>query len=86
MDFSPVSFIEGLISVLEKLSEKIWPGLDTIKNMAWSGYNKKSVSWITCYRSYQCSNNGFYPCYYADVFYLHRVISPYFNKIYKKSE
>ena len=34
MDFSPVSFIEGLISVLEKLSEKIWPGLDTIKNLS----------------------------------------------------
>ena len=32
MDFSPVSFIEGLISVLEKLSEKIWPGLDTTKS------------------------------------------------------
>ena len=34
MDFSPVSFIEGLISVLEKLLEKIWPGLDTIKNLS----------------------------------------------------
>ncbi|WP_144268366.1 anti-phage ZorAB system protein ZorA [Desulfovibrio sp. An276] len=34
MDFSPLSFIEGLFSVFEKLSEKIWPGLDTIKNLS----------------------------------------------------
>ena len=34
MDFSLVSLFEGFFSVFEKLSERIWPGLDSIRKLS----------------------------------------------------